>query len=171
MPQHILAQLREEDALMGAFQSYHQRALLDAPSLAQYQAILSSPENIASLEQALRSAGEGEMTLKEHFHRLMRIDFLKAALTWKQNPARAQLLETVSRLVLEDNFAEGQEVERQYALAGGKMELYHLLAEHDPSMARMVADKARGTRLEKLVTFLAERDQRLRAQGLRHADP
>jgi hypothetical protein len=164
MPRQILEQLQEEDPLMGTFQSYHQRALLSPQGLAQYQALLSEPENIAAVEQALLSAGTGEMTIKEHFHRLMQIDFLQAGLTWKQNPARDRLLETVRQIILYDNFTAGQEVERQYALAGAKMELYHLLAEHAPDQAQRVVEKARGTRLEKLVTFLAQRDERLRAK-------
>jgi hypothetical protein len=94
----------------------------------------------------------------------MQVDYFEAALTWNDNPNRQKLLEVVGGVILEDNFLGGMDLERRQMLAGTKLELYRLMHETHMKSAMDLVEQARGTRMEKLVSWLAAEDLRRSAQ-------
>lgn len=164
MPKELVAQVLEENKELGLFMHYHKPVLLDAPSRDAYRKLLSSPEMMKSMADNLKDPGRGEVEPKEQYERLMEVDYFKAALAWKDNPQRDQLLAHAEDVILHPNIFGAQDTERRYMLAGGKMEMYRLLAEHDMPRALALAERARGTNLERLTAWMTTEEQRRRAQ-------
>ncbi|WNG58479.1 hypothetical protein F0U59_29840 [Archangium gephyra] len=160
MPAELIEQVLKEDKPLGLFMYYHKRVLLDEQGLKEYRKILSDPEMMTAVTNALMESGAGEVEPKEHYHRLMQNDYLEAALNWKDNPQKQKLLELTGNVIVKDNFSSGQTTDRRQMLAGGKMELYRLMHETDVSRTLDLREQARGTRMEKLVTWMAEENLR-----------
>jgi hypothetical protein len=164
MPGEIIDQVLKEDKKLGNFMYYHKHVLLDEPRRDEYRKLLSDPELMKAMAKDLMAPGQGEVEPKEHYHRLMQVDYFEAALNWQDNPQRQQVIELVGNVILEDNFSTGQDINRKQMLAGGKMELYRLMYEADVSKALDLVAQAKGTPMESLTNWMAEENLRRRAQ-------
>ncbi|AKT37616.1 hypothetical protein [Chondromyces crocatus] len=147
---------------------YRNRVLLDTEGRAAYQKMLSDPAMLAKVRGDLSHPPESRENLRDNTRRLMEIDYLDDALAWEANPSREAILGVIEELVLEDNFREGLGLDMRYSLAGNKRELFTLLHEHSQDRALALVDRARGSRLEKLLLFLRD-DVQARAQRIRDA--
>jgi hypothetical protein len=164
MPRELIAKVLEDNKQLGLFMYYHKHVLLDEQGRNEYRKLLSDPEFMKGMADALKDPGRGEVQPEEQYKRLMEVDYFKAALAWKDNPAREQVLAHTGDVILHQNIFGGQDTERRYMLAGGKMEMYRLLAEHDMQKALALGDGARGTQMEPLLAWMAKEDQRRRTQ-------
>jgi hypothetical protein len=164
MPEELIEQILKEDKKLGMFMYYRKHVLLDEQGRNEYRKILADPEMMAEMAKGLKASGQGAMAPKEYYHRLMQVDYFEAALTWNDNPNRQKLLEVVGGVILEDNFLGGMDLERRQMLAGTKLELYRLMHETHMKSAMDLVEQARGTRMEKLVSWLAAEDLRRSAQ-------
>jgi hypothetical protein len=164
MPAEIIETILQEDKKLGMFMYYRKHVLLDEQGRDEYRKILADPDTMAELAKDLKAPGQGALEAKEYYHRLMQVDYFQAALAWKDNPSRQQLLEVTGGIILEDNFLTGMDLERRQMLAGTKLELYRLMHEADMKSAMDLVEKARGTRLEQLATWIAEEDLRRSAR-------
>ncbi|WP_164011245.1 hypothetical protein [Pyxidicoccus trucidator] len=164
MPRELIAQVLEDNKRLGLFMHYHKHVLLDEQGRDEYRRLLSDAEMMKAMADDLMDPGRGEVQPQEQYERLMQVDYFKAALAWKDNPARGELLAHTENVILQQNIFGAQDTERRYMLAGGKMEMYRLLAEHDTDKALALGDRARGTNMEPLVAWMAKEDQRRSAQ-------
>ncbi|MBN8226851.1 hypothetical protein JYK02_04930 [Corallococcus macrosporus] len=164
MPKELIAQALEDNKPLGLFMHYHKHVLLDAQGRDEYRKLLSGPEMMKTMADRLKDPGRGEVQPQEQYERLMEVDYFKAALAWKDNPQRDQLLAHAEDIILQQNIFGAQDTERRYMLAGGKMEMYRLLAEHDMQRALALGERARGTNMEKLTGWMAQEEQRRRTQ-------
>ncbi len=164
MPKELIAKVLEENKRLGLFMFYHKHVLLDEQGRNEYRKLLSDPEMMQAMADELMDPGRGEVQPEEQYRRLMQIDYFKAALAWKDNPRKEQLLGLTRDVILHQNIFGGQDTERRYMLAGGKMEMYQLLAEHGMRQALDLPSLARGTSMEQLVAWIAKEDLRRRAQ-------
>ncbi|MCY1043789.1 hypothetical protein OV208_20890 [Corallococcus sp. bb12-1] len=164
MPKELIAQVLEDNKPLGLFMHYHKHVLLDAQGRDEYRKLLSGPEMMKTMADGLKDPGRGEVEPREQYERLMEVDYFKAALAWKDNPQREQLLAHAEDVILQQNIFGGQDTERRYMLAGGKMEMYRLLAEQDMQRALALGERARGTHMEQLTAWMATEEQRRRTQ-------
>jgi hypothetical protein len=156
--------IHKEDERLALFSYYHERVLPDSVSRERFHELLSDSGMLAHVQRGLLFPGEKRETLRGNIKRLMQIDYLRDALSWKENPRREQILSAVKDMILEDNFLPEYGEDMRVSLAANKMELYELLYAQDPKRAEALVTEARGSRLEALMTHLAERNQRLVAQ-------
>ncbi|RKH35554.1 hypothetical protein D7Y13_13715 [Corallococcus praedator] len=164
MPKELIAQVLEDNKPLGLFMHYHKHVLLDEQGRDAYRKLLSGPDMMKTLADGLKDPGRGEVEPREQYERLMEVDYFKAALAWKDNPQREQLLAHAEDIILQQNIFGGQDTERRYMLAGGKMEMYRLLAEQDMQRALALGERARGTNMEQLTAWMATEEQRRRTQ-------
>jgi hypothetical protein len=110
------------------------------------------------MAEDLMDPGGGHPQPTEYSRRLMLVDYFEAALDWKDNPQRQNLIALTQDIITRDNFRGDQDTERRQVLGGTKMELYHLLAAQDPQRAGELIAQAKGTRVEPLVNWMVQED-------------
>ncbi|WP_342379338.1 hypothetical protein NVS55_07805 [Myxococcus stipitatus] len=156
----VKAEIFKTEPELARFDSFREHVLLDSNSREDYEALLADTRLHEQLRRALSTSTEAEETLASSFKRLMRIDYLREALAWRQNPARAQLVSTVERIILEDSFTAELSPDARRSMAATRMELFEILADQEPARASALVEAAKGTPLEKLVRHFAARHQR-----------
>jgi hypothetical protein len=157
----VLRRVLSNDPQLVAFKHYHNRPLLDEASKQRYREILSDPTVFDVVKHDLLYPDETKADQAESIKRLMKIDYLREALEWKENPMRSTLIALVSELILTDNFPSGMGMDMRISLSGNKRELYELLYEVAPDQANATVQASKGTRLEKLIAYI---DNSLRTQ-------
>jgi hypothetical protein len=98
--------------------------------------------------------------METNVKRLMQIDYLRESLAWKDNPARADVIDMVATVIAEDAFAAGMPGDVKRSLAATKMELFQILSGHDAALVQKLVEKAQGTRVEAMLKYFAESNQR-----------
>jgi hypothetical protein len=156
----VKAKIFKTEPELARFDYFREHVLLDSNGRKDYEALLADTRMYEQLRRALGSSTEAEETLESSFKRLMRIDYLREALAWRQNPARTQLVSTVEGIILENSFAPELSPGARRSMAATRMELYEIFADQEPARALALAEAARGTPLEKLVQYIAARNQR-----------
>ncbi|MFE8598787.1 hypothetical protein [Archangium violaceum] len=149
---------------LAQFDYFREHVLLDSNGRKDYQVLLADRSMYEQTRSALSHPGDDKDSMESNVKRLMRIDYLREALSWKENPERPHLLSTLEGIILEDSFEPGMGPEVKRSLAATKFELFELLYKQDPERARALVGSARGTRLEKLMEYIATRTQRIVAK-------
>jgi hypothetical protein len=164
MPEEQMEQILKKDKKLGLFMDYHKTVLMNAQRREEYRKLLSDPDMMKYMAEALMEPGSGHVDSEEYYHRLMQIDYFEAALAWKDNPQRDKVLSVMTDVVTKDNFQSGQDTARRQMLGGTKMELYRLMSEQDPARTRELMAQAKGTRMEGMITWMGEEDIRRRTR-------
>ncbi|MDC3962711.1 hypothetical protein [Polyangium jinanense] len=151
----LLRNIVDKDKNVGTFLYYYEHVLLDRESRKQYEKLLSDQTMYAEVKQGLLHPGETRETLQGNMTRMVKIDYLREALVWGENPSHEALLDTIEQILLADNFTEEMGTDMRLSIATNKMELYALLFDHAPERAAGVVQAAKGTRLEALIDFIA----------------
>ncbi|MDC0708288.1 hypothetical protein POL68_07375 [Stigmatella sp. ncwal1] len=152
--------LFKREPKLAQFDYFREHVLLDSVSRESYRKLLLDKEMIAQTRDDLLHPKDPKDTTETNVKRLMQIDYLREGMSWKENPEGDHLLATVEAIILEDSFTEQMNPGVKRSLAATKMELYELLSNRDPARAMALVDKARGTRLEKMLQYFAEHNQR-----------
>lgn len=160
MPDEIIASILKKDEKLARFRNFHNRVLLDGPTREEYRKVLSDPEIMNAMAEGLMDPGKGPAEPEEQYRRLMQIDYFKAALNWKDNPKRGEVLALTGKVIGHDNFASEQPKDRREMLAGGKMEMFRMMYEEDAAKTGELVASAKGSRMEPLVGWMAEENAR-----------
>jgi hypothetical protein len=150
----VLQRVLSNDQQLATFKYYHNRPLLDEASKARYHGFLSDPAVFAAVRHDLLYPEEIKVDQAGNIKRLMKIDYLREALEWQENPMRRTLIALVSELILTDNFPASLGMDMRRSLSGNKMELYELLYQFAPDQANATLQASKGTRLEKLIDYI-----------------
>jgi hypothetical protein len=164
----VLARVLANDPQLRAFEFYHHRPLLDAANTTKYHQMLSDPAVFAIVEHDLLYPAEAKPDQAGSIRRLMKIDYLREAVEWKDNPRRNELITLIAEIILTDNYPPGMGMDMRLSLSGNKKELYALLDEIAPDQAVAALRASKGTRLEQLIAHFAdslEFQKRLEANG------
>jgi hypothetical protein len=165
----VLRPILASDRHLKVFRHYYNRPLLGEADREKYRKLLSDVSTFAEVKHDLLYPEETTVDQAGNIKRLMKIDYLRAALEWKDNPMREQLLATIEEVILTDNYPPGMGMDMRLSLSGNKKELYELLVEFAPDRASAVLAASRGTRLEGMVAFfdksLQERQANEAASG------
>ncbi|HYO74515.1 MAG TPA: hypothetical protein VEU33_51420 [Archangium sp.] len=150
---------------LAQFDYFREHVLLDSNGRKDYQALLADRTMYEQTRHALLHPEAAQQdSMPANVKRLMQIDYLREALAWKENPERPQLLTEVERIILEDAFGPEMAPDVKRSLAATKFELFELLYRQEPERAQALVVAARGTRLEKLLEYVATRSQRIVAK-------
>lgn len=154
------AKLFKTEPELARFDYFREHILLDSNGRKDYEALLADTRMYEQLRRTLGSSTEAEESLESSIKRLMRIDYLREALAWRQNPAREQLVSTVEGIILADSFSPELSLSARRSMAATRMELYEIFADQEPERARALVEAAKGTSLEKLLQYIAAHNQR-----------
>lgn len=139
------------DPVLRRFYNLRKKALRSKLEQAEYQALLADE---ALLEEAKAELADGysadELDQSEELRRLLRLQYLNAALAWTDNPARTKALSAIEALLLAEIPAGVPKTVRG-SLMGDKFDLYQHLMLADPERAKALLALASGTGSEKVL--------------------
>lgn len=150
----VLQRVLSNDQQLATFKYYYNRPLLDETSKSRYHEFLSDPAVFAAVKHDLLYPDEVKVDQAGNIKRLMKIDYLREALEWEENPMRRTLVSLVSELILTDNLPAAMGMDMRLSLSGNKMELYELLYQFAPDQASATLQASKGTRLERLIAYI-----------------
>jgi hypothetical protein len=153
-------QIFKKDPQLAQFDYFREHVLLDSATREDYRKLLADKAMIARTRDELIHPQITKVAMPTTVKRLMQIDYLREAMDWQQHPQRSELLGDVERIILEDSFTAEMPPDVKRALAATKLELFEILYKQDASRAQALVEKARGTRLEKMLAFFDEHNQR-----------
>jgi hypothetical protein len=90
------------------------------------------------------------MTQKEQLRRIYEVDYLSSSLEWTDNPERTLALQATEEIIMAP-YPRSEDLKLLRTIAVEKLELYHSLVRSDPKRARLLYQRSKGTRLEKLL--------------------
>lgn len=151
----VMHKVLANDHQLNTFMYFYNRPLLGEADQAKYHALLSDRSLFAGVEHDLLYPEETKADKPGNIKRLMKIDYLREALAWKDNPARAELIASIVRILLTDNYPPDMTMDMRLSLSGNKMELFEMLTEIAPDQAAAVVQASRGTRQERLIAYIA----------------
>ncbi len=152
---NVLRPILANDVQLDTFMYYHNRPLLDEASNEHYHEFLADPAMLAAVKHDLLYPEETKVDAAGNIKRLMKIDYLREAVEWQENPNRGEIISQVADMLLTDNYPAGMGMDMRLSLSGNKMELYELLSEVAPDRATALLQASKGTRLEELVAYIA----------------
>ncbi len=152
---NVLRPILANDVQLDTFMYYHNRPLLDEASNEHYHEFLADPAMLAAVKHDLLYPEETKVDAAGNIKRLMKIDYLREAVEWQENPNRGEIISQVADMLLTDNYPAGMGMDMRLSLSGNKMELYELLSEVAPDQAAALLQSSKGTRLEPLLGYIA----------------
>ena len=152
--------LFKKEPKLAQFDYFREHVLLDSVTREDYRKLLADKDMLQKVREDLLHPTDPKDTMESNVKRLMEIDYLREAMDWKEHPDRKNLLSEVERIILEDSFTAEMPADIKRSLAATKMELYEIFSAQAPERALAMVEKARGTRLEKLMQYFAEHNQR-----------
>lgn len=145
---------------LAQFDAFREQVLQDVASREAYHKLLADKEMVTRTKDELLHPKYEKDTMETNVKRLMQIDYLRESLAWKDNPARADVIDMVATVIAEDAFAAGMPGDVKRSLAATKMELFQILSGHDAALVQKLVEKAQGTRVEAMLKYFAESNQR-----------
>jgi len=156
----VKQKLFKTEPKLAQFDYFREHVLLDSNSRKDYEALLADRAMYEQTRRALLYPAGVRDSLESNIQRLIQIDYLREALSWKANPERGHLLSELESLLLEDSFGPTMPSDVKRSVAATKMELFELFHDQEPARARALVEATRGTRIEKLMEYIAARNQR-----------
>ncbi|HEX3760961.1 MAG TPA: hypothetical protein VHW23_19840 [Kofleriaceae bacterium] len=156
----VMHRVVDNDDQLRKFKAFYDRPLLDAESRKQYQAMLSDPATLAAVERDLLYPEDVVADQASSIKRLMKIDYLHEAMDWKENPQHDLVVRVVTETIVTDNFPADMGMDMRASLSGNKQELFQLLDEYEPAKAQAALQAAKGTRLEAMMTWIAQSNEK-----------
>ena len=158
MDDEVLESIIKKDKKLEQFMRYYKAVVPDEQTRREFHKMLSDPATMKAMAEDLMDPGDGHPQSTEYYRRLMLVDYFDAALGWKDNPQRQHVMELMQDVINKDNFRGDQDNERRQVLGGTKFELYRLLYAQDPQKAGELVAMAKGTRMEPMVSWMAEEE-------------
>ncbi|WP_375765582.1 hypothetical protein NR798_28170 [Archangium gephyra] len=154
----------KKDPQLAQFAYFREHVLMDSANRRDYQKLLSDKAMYERTRDALLHPEGSKDSMESNIKRLVQIDYLREALNYKDNPERAQLLSTLGDIIFQDTFGADMAPEVKRSLAATKMELFEILSEQEPERVKALVESARGTRLEGMLAYFADHNQRRQAK-------
>ena len=152
--------LFKKEPKLAQFDFFREHVLPDSNMRNDYHELLADKAMLAQVRQDLLYSMESKDSMESNVKRLMEVDYLREAMNWKDHPDRKDVLSEVESIILEDSFNAQMPMSVKRSITASKLELYELLSNQDPARALALVDQARGTRLEKMLAYFADYNQR-----------
>lgn len=149
-------QVFEQHPDIAEFARLDSKVLKSTDDLSSFRRMLSDRQMILAARDDLLADGP-VLSEVEQRKRMYRVEYLGAALRWKDNPERAMAIEAVSDAIFARNLDPESSPEMRKSLAGDKIELFWALMEHEPSEAEDVQYRSKGTEFERLINYARRR--------------
>jgi hypothetical protein len=143
------------------FLSVHSKALKTSEERRSLHAMLSDPELIEQSFEVLSARSEKGFDLSAQEKRMRRVEFLAEALSDRDNPVRGRILEGVQTILSREIPSMEVDPVEKRSLAGDQIELFQILQNAEPSMARAIEARAMGTANEKLIAYAIKNQERI----------
>ena len=143
------------ESQLNRFIRLSEKAILDPAEKIDLDRSLSDPRMMRSVENLLLAQNPGQFTRDGQRNRFNALLYIEKALTWKENPQRLEVIAGIEKIILaplREASLAGRKV-----VVGDKMELYSMLVSQAPETARSILENARGSHLEKILTYATER--------------
>jgi hypothetical protein len=144
---------------LAQFDYFRQHVLLDSNGRRDYQKLLADRSMYEQTQRALLHPTDPRDDMESNARRLIQIDYLREALSWKENPERQHLVSVVEKIILEDSFGPMMPLAVKRSVAATKTELYEILYAQEPERAKALVDAARNTRLEGMLEYIARNNE------------
>lgn len=146
-----------------------EKVLHTKKELAEFRTLLSSPALLKEGFQRLSDTSEKAEGPAAEVARMQTVDFLNAALTWKENPQRAQIVRDIVALLDRSIDDIKAPITLKRSLAGDAMELYFVLFKHEPTQAHDLFERSDATQ-QRLFRFATKMVQQTQAQKNREVN-
>lgn len=145
-----IAELLASDPQLQKFYNLRRKALRTSTEQQDYLGMIADARLIAEARQDLLSAASGlELDQENELRRLQRIQYLNSALAWADNPRRAEVVRTVTDVLLAE-VPRAAPSSAKGSMLGDKLDLFQILMMSDRAEAEALLTRARGTPLEKV---------------------
>jgi hypothetical protein len=154
----ILETVLAEDPSLGAFHVLREKVIRTAKEKADYRNLLADKSFLADAFNELESAGGNkELDQSEEVRRLLRVQYINAALDWKENPSRSVALDAVRKILL-SRIPSGSTIHSDAlgSLLGDRFDLFQHLMISDPDEAQRLLRQAKGTSSERILRLAYE---------------
>jgi hypothetical protein len=145
---------REMEVKLSQFQNLSETVLKTEKQKDDYRNLLKDEAMIASASQFLMESHYDPK--KDHLElvRIDRLNYLASALSWKENPARQQVVRAMEDLITELKIPKDIPHEAKKAMVGDQIEALMTLIEQAPESAQALDSKYReDPKLRKIILF------------------
>ena len=132
--------------IIAPFSALRQKALPNRHEQQELRKLLSDRQAIARIRDELLYAAGPSFSLDAEQERLGMVSFLEQAVSWKENPARPEVLAGVFQIVSSSSYHQlAHDPRLQRSLLGDKQELLAALSASEPTLAaKLVAQGLQG---------------------------
>lgn len=152
-----LPSVLEKNADIAEHRRLDRKALPTGEEREALREMLSDQSLIVAARDDLLASSESEYSKEAELRRMHRVKFFSNAIDWGDNPEMSAVTEAVEAVILADNIHDDHPLDLQRSLAGDKVELYWQLLHNAPEQAEKLAEHAKGTSHEALLTYAKER--------------
>lgn len=138
--------------LLKRFDTLRSRVLLKQTEVLKKERLLSNSGTVQWIESQLSQSPIGMADLAA---RLSMIDFFEEALSWKDNPIRDEVLQSIERILDTDNLSGTEESRRM--VAGDKVELFAILTDQAPDSAKSFLRHSKDNRMLETFRYAMKR--------------
>jgi hypothetical protein len=135
------------------YKYFEEKVLRTQAETQSFQSMLASTERLGKAFERLAAPTEKEFSDEAELERMYQVDYLEQALRWKENPEREKVLDLTERIILADTLSPELPLELRRSRAGDKLELFKVLQEVAAERARRTVERARGTRVAKILAL------------------
>ncbi len=119
-----------------------EKVLHTKKELGEYHALLASSTILQESQTRLLDLKESAHGAEAESARMQTVDYLNAALAWKENPQREGVIKAITQILDRPVSDLRAPLELKRSLAGDAMELYWVLYKHEPTRADDIYDRA-----------------------------
>ena len=154
----IFEEVLSEDPMLRSFHLLREKVIRTAKEKSDYQSMLADKALLTESYNELSAAYINKnLDQGEELRRLMRIQYLNAALDWRDNPSRSIALDAIRQLLLAQFSSSDDRSAVAYgSLLGDKFDLFQHLMLSDPQEAERLLAQAKGTSSEKILRLAYE---------------
>ncbi|MEC9281927.1 MAG: hypothetical protein VX642_04395 [Bdellovibrionota bacterium] len=144
----------EYNRKLSRFKTLSSKTLKSKEETKEWQNILSDNRFMDEVYLELTDTNSSIKPKQKIVSTMESIDLIAAAVSWKENPIRENLLQDASYLIKSDLILNTNDLALRKTIAGSQMELFLVLKEQSPSTAMQVRQDLAGTYKEEWLEFV-----------------
>lgn len=143
-----------------AFSVLARKALPSAQDRVALERELGNQQLLDVSRETLLAASGRELSIPEQQARMEAVFYLYRAIGWRENPIREGALRVAEEVVARDVRSIEAPLMQRKSLAGDQIELFQILMKAEPSIARAIEVKSKGTGNERMIAFAISQEMK-----------